>query len=95
MTSGCATHTARSWNYPPGVYPATRLDAYFFWTVVVRNEPIDDGWVSRPDIVGRMAYGGMTIIDLPFSIVSDTILLPADLFRADTAKQRVEIEAEQ
>jgi hypothetical protein len=60
----------------------------------VRNEPIDDGGGSRPDIVGRIAYGGMTIIDLPFSIVSDTVLLPADLFRADTASQRVDAEGE-
>jgi len=34
--------------------------------------------------VARLAYGVGTIIDLPFSIAFDTILLPMDLFRLKT-----------
>ena len=91
MTSGCATVLVRSPGADDGehVFPATVFDAEMFWEVGVKGEPLfemaDRDAKSSP--FARFAYGLGAIIDMPFSIAFDTILLPVDLVRA---KRRVD-----
>jgi uncharacterized protein YceK len=88
ITSGCATAFVRSKNtaVPEPVFPATTFDAQFFWESGVKGEPLfatNDPKVKNGPLA-RLAYGLGGIIDLPFSIVFDTILLPFDLSRPKT-----------
>jgi uncharacterized protein YceK len=86
ITSGCATAFVRSESTvdPQHVYPATAFDGEFFWKAGVKGEPlfatVDPKDRNGP--VTRIAYGVGAIIDLPFSIVFDTVLLPLDLTRS-------------
>ena len=85
LTSGCATVFVRSKSTldPEHVFPATTFDAEFFWNAGVKGEPlfatVDPKQKNNP--VARLAYGVGGILDFPFSIVFDTILLPVDLSR--------------
>ena len=85
ITSGCATSFVRSesTDKPQHVFPATACDGQFFWHAGVKGEPLfamaDPN--ARINPVGRFVYGLGSIIDLPFSILFDTILLPLDLSR--------------
>ena len=88
VTSGCATALKRSdGSVDPGhVYPAATLDAQLFWDSGVRGEPLfataDPAVRNGP--AARLGYCIGAIIDAPFSIVFDTILLPVDLIRSST-----------
>ena len=83
--SGCATTFVRSKSTadPQHVYPATALDAQFFWKSGINGEPLfvtaDPNARNGPGV--RLAYGVGAFVVLPFSIALDTILLPIDLFR--------------
>ena len=91
MTSGCATVLVRSPDAgaPEHVFPATVFDAQMFWEAGVNGEPlfvrVDPD--ERNNSFARVAFGLGSMIDAPFSIAFDTILLPVDLIRA---KRRVE-----
>ena len=90
VTSGCATAFVRSKSTvaPKHVFPATTFDAQFFWDAGVKGEPLFatvDRQKNNP--AARLAYGVGGIIDLPFSIVFDTILLPVDLSRHRAATE--------
>jgi len=67
FVSGCATSMTLShpcpWN--PKIYSGTRMDSLVF------KEPKNEaeGWL-------RAFFGGAMFIDLPFSFVADTVLLP-------------------
>ena len=88
ITSGCATVFVRSKSIvdPQHVFPATAFDGQFFWRSGIQGEPlfatVDPK--ERLNPVARFACGVGSIIDLPFSIVFDTILLPFDLSRGRT-----------
>jgi uncharacterized protein YceK len=86
MTSGCATVFVRSpgaWA-PEHVFPATVFDAQMFWEAGVKGEPLfamaDRDAKNSP--FARVACSLGALIDAPFSIAFDTVLLPVDLFRA-------------
>src|SRR5436190_676186 len=83
--SGCATVFMRlqSNSHPEQVFPATTFDAGFFWDAAVKGEPLFARLNSdqKNGPVARLAYGVGSIIDLPFSIAFDTLLLPLDLLR--------------
>ena len=88
ITSGCAATFVRSQNTiePQHIFPATTLDAWFFWDAGVKGAPLfatfDPHQKNGP--VTRLAYGVGAIIDSPFSIVFDTLLVPVDVFRSKT-----------
>jgi uncharacterized protein YceK len=98
ITSGCATAFVRSENTvdPQQVYPATAFDGQMFWKAGVKGEPlfatVDPKDRSAP--VTRIAYGVGAIIDLPFSIVFDTVLLPLDLTRSSASAEDRGMEGE-
>jgi uncharacterized protein YceK len=91
LTSGCATAFVRSKNTvaPQHVFPATAFDGQLFWNSGIKGEPlfatVDPNAKNGP--VMRVAYGVGAIIDLPFSIVFDTILLPMDLTQSGTSAE--------
>src|SRR6185436_19644503 len=91
ITSGCATAFVRSKSTvePEHVYPATAFDARFFWESGVKGEPLfattDPNDRNSP--MARLAFGTGAIIDLPFSVVFDTLLIPVDLFRPKTVAE--------
>jgi uncharacterized protein YceK len=88
--SGCASVFVRSKNTvePDHVFPATAFDGQFFWSAGVKGEPLlataDVREKNKPMV--RLAYGAGALIDLPFSVAFDTLLLPVDLIRSGTPK---------
>ena len=84
ITSGCATVFVRSESSPEHVFPATTFDAQFLWDDGVKGEPVfvASDPEDRSSPVARLAYVLGGILDLPFSITFDTILLPLDLSRS-------------
>lgn len=85
LMSGCATALVRSKDAVEHrhVYPATVLDAKFFWDAGLKGEPlfVSADPKARNGPVKRVAYGVGAIVDAPFSVAFDTLLLPVDLMR--------------
>jgi uncharacterized protein YceK len=94
MTSGCATAFVRSKDTVEThhVFPATRFDGEFFWESGVKGEPlfVEVDGEKRNNPVARCAYMLGAIIDMPFSIAFDTLLLPVDLARGELSKEESE-----
>jgi uncharacterized protein YceK len=88
-TSGCATAFVRSESTvdPKHVYPATVFDARFFWESGIKGKNLfaSANAEDQMGLFARFAYGTGAVIDLPFSIAVDTVLLPLDLFKAQPA----------
>ena len=86
LTTGCATVFVRSESTvpPEHVFPATTFDAQFLWHNGLKGEPLlaatDPNARSGPP--ARMAYTLGAVLDFPFSVAFDTILVPMDLIRA-------------
>ncbi len=78
---GCATVLVRSSKHEitPGPYPATRYDGRFIangFTSDTRN-----GWTGdRMRARDRVAILLLGLLDMPFSLVTDTLCLPVDIF---------------
>jgi len=68
---GCATSFCITVQRPEVVYPATRLD-------LLAIPMLWDGNVSRFEAV---CLTPVAIVDCPFSLITDTIMLPYDLWR--------------
>jgi uncharacterized protein YceK len=77
--SGCATSIARCDRASHPVYPATRLDGYFFGASLTDGETFSGymKWWERPIFLTG------SVIDLPFSLVLDTLMLPLDIMQLD------------
>ena len=97
VMGSCATVIVRSDSgaEPGHVFPATKFDAEAFWAAGVKGEPPIT--MADPNLrIGpgeRLAYGAGSIIDMPFSVVSDVILLPPDLIRIGSTKEKEKSEA--
>lgn len=84
---GCAIVLVRSSKHEmtPGPYPATRYDGRFIangFTSDTRN-----GWTGdRMRTRDRVAILFLGLIDMPFSLVTDTLCLPSDLITDDVPK---------
>ncbi len=86
LTGGCATVFVRSENTVQSqrVFPTTAFDAQFLWHSGFKGEP----WFAATDPserngpAARMAYTLGAVVDFPFSVVFDTILVPVDLIRS-------------
>jgi uncharacterized protein YceK len=88
FASGCATAFERSSSTDDSehVFPATTFDAQCFWESGVKGEPLmaPSDSNDRNGPAARFAWGVGSVVDLPFSIVVDMILLPYDLLRPKT-----------
>lgn len=99
MNTGCTTLYMRSEStgVTKHVYPATVFDAQCFWKLGIKGEPPlampDSATRSRP--LTRAALGVGSVIDLPFSIVSDTVMLPVDLYRLSNSPDKLKTNNEQ
>lgn len=84
---GCATVLVRSSKHEitPGPYPATRYDGRFIangFTSDTRN-----GWTGdRMRVRDRVAILFLGLLDMPFSLVTDTLCLPVDIFADEDPK---------
>jgi uncharacterized protein YceK len=91
LNSGCATILVRSsqiqdrlWSPlqvsdggSDRIYPATQIDAVVMYEAGVLGKDLIGG---RPTPAGELIiYVTLSLLDLPFSVVFDTILLPLDL----------------
>ena len=89
LNSGCATIAWRGQDHENRLYPATTLDVGLFkdpnalYIGPDENRPPPTPWAP-----GNYLFRLMCIIDLPFSIVSDTILLPLDTILIHNDKRR-------
>ena len=94
LASGCATSYVRDTTHPqgrqigPAFYPATDADVEFIWWALkgaeLQIDPVLHGkfWVLTPFcVVGAL-------VDLPFSLLLDTLFLPADIARHGDRKDR-------
>jgi uncharacterized protein YceK len=76
-SAGCATYATRCASfdaYADSVYPATHTDFYLF------GSALGDGGVYVP------LLGIFAVVDLPFSLATDTLLLPYDVIKNNTTK---------
>ncbi|NCC49876.1 MAG: YceK/YidQ family lipoprotein [Spartobacteria bacterium] len=84
LVTGCATVIVRSSPHEiaPGPYPATRFDLAFTKEYVSRDTR--NAWTGD-SVRFRDRAGVLTlcVLDIPFSLVTDTVLLPVDLFTWD------------
>ncbi len=89
--SGCATFEAREDGITTeeisDLYPATGIDAYILLLSSIYG--IEDLFSFSNDIsiLKYFAFATGSIVDLPISIASDTILLPADIYCIATVKE--------
>lgn len=73
--SGCATSLCRSQmlGCPKYLYPATVTNYYF--VDMFTKKDVDPHWIPLVTIVYFLS-----LVDLPFSLTSDSIFLPYDLY---------------
>ena len=79
LLNGCGTFVARTgWRNEasdiPRFYPASYVSGAL---LVGPCMPSNDGWGSVPRRLGVMCIG---LVDLPFSLVTDTVFLPLDIW---------------
>ena len=70
LNSGCATSFRIQSQMPDGIYPATRLDVWI----------IPEMWHGNVGTFEAIWLTPVAIIDIPISIVTDTIRLPVDIY---------------
>lgn len=99
MMNSCATAFLRSEGTatPKQAFPATTFDGQWFWRLGIKGEPMMSSVnpkelkpSERTSPLWRLTCGVGGLIDLPFSVVSDTLLLPMDLL---PRKRKGEAEA--
>ena len=87
LLSGCATvymRTDFSGSKPKGLYPATRTDVEGGYRYCANKSDSFGGWrgagtSSNPNILEKFLWVTFSVIDLPISLVTDTLWLPSDL----------------
>ena len=93
MCSGCATYVVRSCpaDAPKGVYPATRSDvtgAVHYWQN--RMSLFWSDAPSKPNLAEKVLFAIFAIVDLPISVVTDTVMLPGDLRTGCTQTKEIQ-----
>lgn len=80
----------------PSIYPATYLDSEIIFkgltlSIVPRNNPesVIPGNISA-NIIYSMIFMPCFIVDLPISIIVDTLLLPVDLCGNKSKEEKIE-----
>ena len=94
MCTGCASIVVRNddpWDEPTGVYPATRADVVGAYRYCKGDLQLfwPDAGPSRPNLIEQLLWCTFTVIDLPFSLVTDTLCFPWDLF-SDPEKRKAQ-----
>jgi uncharacterized protein YceK len=102
LVSGCMSISSRSlrdrWSIPR-YYPGVCFDAYFIATPFVRHNDLSfhEGIGFKPKISFLEGMGFMLqgVVDLPFSMIYDTILLPMDIWVYDEGSHPRETQIKQ
>ncbi len=66
-------------EFNEGIYPGVRCNAATLNAVWTKADPADSG--------GRLFWTPILVVDLPFSIVADTICLPYDVLKETGTEQ--------
>ena len=96
---GCATSLVRSGgaSEPEHPFPAATADVQFFWESGVKGDPIlqmvDPNYRSDPRVRLMCCIGAL--VDFPFSIAFDVVLLPLDLSRMASQQKNRSPEEQQ
>ena len=94
MITGCGTIGGR--QYPSlraeagsTYYPATQLDAYMIrmGSAGIFSSDTDRDTGHIPSRLHSLAMIPLSILDLPISLITDTVLLPADFARKPNSDQ--------
>lgn len=87
---GCATMSSRHelWPWESRVYPAIRADGKAFWVFASGQA----GMTLTPSPWGRLACRTIVplcyLVDMPVSLVTDTLMLPVDVYQTDWQQVR-------
>ena len=96
--SGCGTVMSRPTPtyVAPGLYPATRTDGALFWTCVSGASVFQEKGSGLAPLAGYTVVPLCFLIDIPLSLVADTVLLPMDIYRTDwqAVRERRAVERE-
>lgn len=94
LNSSCATLLVRTdaTDRNEHVYPATVVDAEGIWDCGVKGQHpmVIENPKARMNPFARTAFGLAFLIDMPFSIISDTVMLGPDVYRLYIAKPGAE-----
>ena len=83
--TGCGTIMGRQ-DFSPGdirTYPATRTDGAWIWACVSGNSIFQEKGSGMERLAGRTVVPFCFLIDLPVSLVTDTLMLPVDIYHTD------------
>ena len=83
VLSGCVTTVVRAGGVNGVLYPATKAD------VAVIQYALDD----PPKEAKTSVVVGLSCLDMPISVVSDTILLPYDLIRRNSCMKKQQCDS--
>lgn len=92
---GCATaymRTDLSGSKPKGLYPATRADVVGAYRYCANKSDPFGGWrgagtSSNPNPLEKVLWVTFSVVDLPISLVTDTVCLPWDLSKKKEANE--------
>jgi len=91
FASSCATSFVRSdsADHPEHIYPATVFDAGFIWDAGIKGNPLigREDLEDKIDPLTRVVFVAGGFIDLPFSLLFDTVFLPHDLSRPSASDE--------
>ena len=93
--SGCATVVMRtdiSGSKPKGLYPATRADVTGTYRYLRNDLDPAGGWRGagpshHPNVIEKALWVGFAAVDLPISLVTDTLCFPWDVADKRKAKE--------
>ncbi|MCO5045711.1 MAG: YceK/YidQ family lipoprotein [Kiritimatiellae bacterium] len=93
--SGCATVVVRtdiSGREPKGLYPATQADVMGTYRYLRNDFDPFGGWRGagsshRPNVIEKALWVVFATVDLPISLVMDTLCLPWDIAEKRKAKE--------
>ena len=83
--SGCGTIMGRQ-DIAPGdirTYAATRTDGAWIWACVSGNSIFQEKGTGMERLAGRTIVPLCFLVDVPVSLVTDTVMLPVDIYYID------------
>jgi uncharacterized protein YceK len=88
-TSGCGTIMSRPkpFEVEDGLYPAIRTDGLAFWSCVTGDSLFQEKGGCLISAAGYTVIPLLFVVDMPISIVTDTVMLPFDIHRKKTKIQ--------
>ena len=88
--AGCGTIISRPipTYVGQGIYPATRTDGNLFWACASGNSVFQEKGSGVVPLAGYTVVPLCFLLDMPISLVTDTIMLPIDIHNTDWQQVR-------